>query len=509
MINMLLKYPGFYQELPPWTFCDEDLFAGYSFRMHQRDSISVNSYLAPALNFKLPVWGARLMGIPKDDIAPYLVNARFLYSGLLSSLSIFVLYLLSMRLFKIRSIALLASTLFSVSPFVLANSRFFYADNYLIFFSSLCLLSILKLYQEERSLKNYLAVGAMMGLVCSSKYTGIFFILPFTMAHLLKNQFKIRDYKNWFKALITKIDNLIYGVLLFLAVFFAINDAALVNFNNFLTDFAWNSKNYSSMKEGMIPINGHLFYLQVLFFLPAGLLIGINLFFTMIKNVKNFSEYHLMYLSMPVFLILAVGKYPNVFNRNMMILVPFILPYFAYALWQTATTLTSKITHDANFKMSLNILVIVIFMATPLFKVFKSVKSDLARDSRILAKEWLTQNLSSGESIGGFKGCTYDSAANIESLNFRPLGVPPELNTGECLNYILGDERVLDAYHQHWSYFYTNPYLYNFHYTNPGLTKFPYHREKLLAFLADYEIVKQFRGYGPRMDLYKKKSVCQ
>ncbi len=79
---------------------------------------------------------------------------------------IILIYFIALKLFKSRSIALLAATIASFDGLLLAMSRIAMNDSYLVFFALLGLLFFLH--------KNHLLAGVSIGLALASKWTGAY-----------------------------------------------------------------------------------------------------------------------------------------------------------------------------------------------------------------------------------------------------------------------------------------------------------------------------------------------
>ena len=51
LVNVLLRLPGIFQEMPPFSFCDEDIYTRGIYEMYVRWSWTPNTYLGGGANF--------------------------------------------------------------------------------------------------------------------------------------------------------------------------------------------------------------------------------------------------------------------------------------------------------------------------------------------------------------------------------------------------------------------------------------------------------------------------
>ena len=112
-------------------------------------------FLAWIINFFTTIFGSSFVSL---KIIPFVFY--FLTS--------YVIYLISLELYKNQRLAILASVSFYLLPSVTVSSFILSTDVILIFFWSLCLLMILKI-RNQASLKNFFFLGLFLGLAFLTK----------------------------------------------------------------------------------------------------------------------------------------------------------------------------------------------------------------------------------------------------------------------------------------------------------------------------------------------------
>ncbi|MGB6068292.1 MAG: glycosyltransferase family 39 protein [Desulfomonilaceae bacterium] len=114
------------------------------------------------------------------DQTPFSVRFPFL---VLSGLTTYLTYRVSQLLFQSRSRAILAATLFNLTPIALLGGSAAIHDNALLFFWVLALWAAAS-FLRSGDLKKFYVMGAATGLAIQSKYTGVL-ILPSVLLLLL------------------------------------------------------------------------------------------------------------------------------------------------------------------------------------------------------------------------------------------------------------------------------------------------------------------------------------
>ncbi len=119
---------------------------------------------------------------------------------LLSLLTIFLLYQLSLEFFNQKT-AILASCLYAFSPFVIIYSRFSWNPNAVPFFGLLLIYGLLKIVVKNQTKWSYV-VGLTLGILIQLHYLALVFGLLIFLILLLFRQFKISI---WLKIILGKL----------------------------------------------------------------------------------------------------------------------------------------------------------------------------------------------------------------------------------------------------------------------------------------------------------------
>lgn len=150
------------------------------------------------------------------------------FSAFFGILSVVLIYLITFKLFKSRTAALLAAFVASLEGLLLVMSRIAMNDSYFLFFS---LLSIL-FYLSNRKI----LMSISLGLAISSKWTGAFVILAILIFELYKfvqnKESKLELFKTYL--LVLSVPLIIY-LTVYVPFFIGNHIPPGTNFNNFET----------------------------------------------------------------------------------------------------------------------------------------------------------------------------------------------------------------------------------------------------------------------------------
>ncbi len=178
------------------------------------------------------------MGVTQVDNTDVVILGRLL-SITVGALSILLVYFVSKQLTEEASVALTGALLYAINPTAVSLSRFITPDTYTTFFVLITTLgSCLVLNRGDTWA--YLLAGIGAGLAASTKYNAAFVWITILVAHFLRNR---------------KIDilspNLYRAIIASGSVFFITTPFSLLDFQNFLKDFLFEIKHYSTGHPGM------------------------------------------------------------------------------------------------------------------------------------------------------------------------------------------------------------------------------------------------------------------
>jgi len=377
-INILLRIPGaFFQELPPYSFCDEDIYLSGSYNLLNSNYFILKgerSFLAGGLNFYPMLFISKIISFfHKIDFIFYTRLARFLFPVLLSSLSIIFIYKISLLLESKKRNQFSYLFLFTFSPMALGLSRIYYPDHYIVFFASGILYFLVKFLELKTSFIDMIYLGFLFAGALSAKYTSLLFLVP------ICGTVGIIGFRKRKMELLDEGNKLLLFVLTSVLVILILNFSAILNLNDFISGFNFNLKNYNYGKADF-NFNGILFYFSILFLTSYGLaafIFGIlGYMFLFQKKIDLF----LILLIFPIFIVFFLGKQSLVINRNMVIGLPFVLVVIAYGF--------SRIKKNIFFYIFL-----IICSIEPAVKSLNAFINDFYLDSRVVAKEWIEKNI--------------------------------------------------------------------------------------------------------------------
>ena len=418
-LAVLLRVPAIFQELPPYLFCDESMFADEAFAMLQQGRMLTGQFKAGGLNIYIPLLIAKPLFFFNDQIFSYtlfgytnfVILGRIVYVLLLNPLTLVFIYLSAVELFQKKTIGLCAALAFLISPFLLANSRMWYPDHYIVFFSAGLFYFLIRHYKAPLHRLNYPFVGIFLALTISTKYTGLL-LVPVVGLVLLMNLFwplnRIQLYTraNWL--LIFKW--LCAAALCSLVVLLVANFSAVVNTPKFILDFNFNVENYR--QYGSLGWRGVLFYLFALYYLSLGGFGIIPIFF----GYKDLYKAHprlIVLMLAPIGLATYLGLSGLVLFRNMTVFLPLIFLIAGVGIYRLCIYASA----GTRLQKTLSVLVLIGIVFSQLPQIVVTIKRDFATDSRILAEDWLKQNIPTTSSVGTNEFCAGPSPAKVAGLS--------------------------------------------------------------------------------------------
>lgn len=200
--------PVLIQELPPFQFCDEDIYSSEVMKMLTENRFFTKEFRSGGINIYPAYFLGKLFFLIMGrlpELNELIIMARLLLSGILNASTVFIISKIGTIIFKENTrpkILLLLG--FSLSPMISGISRIWYPDHYIIFFSSLFLYFLLKFnITKENDTWIYSKLGISLGLIISTKYTGVLLTIPLAIALILDYLSKTVTIKRNFKNFIS------------------------------------------------------------------------------------------------------------------------------------------------------------------------------------------------------------------------------------------------------------------------------------------------------------------
>lgn len=509
IIGVILRLPAiFFQELPPFQFCDEDIYSNEVFKMLTENRFFTQEFRSGGIN----IYPSYLLGklfylitgrLP--ELNELIILTRFFFSGILNASTLFILAKIGKITFKdaLRpQIILLLG--FICSPMVAGVSRIWYPDHYIIFFSSLFLYYLLLFIEHGKTKERWIfaKLGIALGLMVSAKYTGLLLAVPLIVGLFIdyRSKFKTKKIKEFIAIYLP--DLTIMGIFT-IAVLLLFQFSAIIYPDHFIEGFKFNLSNYNRSGPSF-NFQGILFYFVILFISSLGI-VGFALYLTgAFIFFKRQRSLFYIFLSFPLFIVIYLGKANLVINRNMIIAVPFILPLFANGLDFCLRIISKQNKHK---KIFFTLLLAAMFLGDPVYKLIEQFTVDLKTDSRIIARQWIDENIPEKSIIIHNEFCSGESPAKAQKFSLKK----DEGNLSDSFNYYIyndwWDSSIKDFFSKK-SLLLESKYsqLHYLHLNDKMPLSLNRQQDSFNNLKAEkkLEVVKEFSSSGPRIVILKK-----
>jgi len=407
--SFLVRLSPLRQEMPPYSFCDEDIFSIEALRLVTTGSWLTSEFRAGGMNiFPTVIIGKILQFFGQDvTLTTSITIGRFVGPILLGSLTTSLIYLITFEISKKRSVAVLASIFFIASPAVYAYGRISYPDHYIYFFSAGFLYYLLKTIRNQPRLVDFIMVGVFLGSTTSVKYTGASLLIPYGAA-LSVNLYRNRQDS---AKLAVDINRSVCTLIASLFTFLVINLSAFFEPRAFVGGFLANIQNYERF-EGSV-FSGTVFYLFVSYFMLFGFLGGLIVIAGYANVWRKERRLFFVFFAFPTLLSFILSTAGLVFNRNVSITLPFVIPVMAWGAHSLFLLLRAKIGNNKAIFCAL------IFFLQPIYSLGVSLSNDLKQDSRLVASLWLKENVPKHMVIGVNESCSGKGPASTAGFQIQ------------------------------------------------------------------------------------------
>lgn len=272
-----------------------------------------------------------LFGTQANTYDGMLTVGRIL-SSITDVVTVYIIYITSLKLFRSTKSALLASFLYAIAFFPIQNSHFFVVDVYVT-----CLITAVTyagiVFLEKPSNKNAAFMGIFFALAIATKFTAVVFAPVIGAIFLLT--FLGKDWKDGIKRI------LIFFIFLF-GIFFLAMPYAIIDFIAYKKDLTEQLKMnsnpyifpYTLQYVGTLP---YWYYIKNIFFFGLGpfisilSVIGITNIFKHVKIKRHLPI--IFYCICATFYFAIIGKSAVKFMRYMLPLYPFFTVMAGYGLY--------------------------------------------------------------------------------------------------------------------------------------------------------------------------------
>lgn len=288
-----------------------------------------------------------------------------------------------------------AAALTAVSELHVANSLPITTDVPMAFFVVLACLSSLRIHTKGARLRDYVAAGVCAGLATSTKYNGVFAVLPIAVAHFVTVPLAPRAFLD---------RRLLAAAAASLVAFFATTPYALVDSDSFFAFLRLQREAYSLGHPGAEdPASAYGFYWGALRsrFGEAPLAVAAVGFGLLAHSRPRLAAILAVF---PVALFLFMGAYPVRFDRNIVSLVSFAAVAAGCAL---AVAVARALAPGAvSAKRRAAMVAGVVIVTALAFGAFDQLERSRAYTrlvtlphTRWLSKVWIDENLPAGSRI--------------------------------------------------------------------------------------------------------------
>jgi hypothetical protein len=486
LFSFFSRLPSLRLGLPPHIFVDEIFFFDDVYR-HLKDSIFYpQSFISGAMN-ELPMWFVghvlHLLGI-EFSYPDFLVLGRLLLPILLTSITVFPLYLLSLRVNKNEKAALASVILFVFSPWVFSNSQLWYPDHYIYFFVCLYLLQLVNLWERNFSPTLPYSLGVSLAVLMSVKYTAFIYVIPLFLAAKF-----VKVNKQFPRKFIQK--NALKSIYISILAFAVINFSIFRYFHGFLQGMNSNRKNYRFLTS--LPFRNLLAYSELLFVFGLGF-IGLLLVILGIKELERNKNKLIRIFLVTIFVYLIfISTSPIMVPRNINLLIP-LLSVIAGA----GIGFFTRVLNRSRLLSFLTFFAVTSLLIPTVISYSESYREIRKTESLDLVKKFVMRNIPPGSVVGTNPGS--DGLTPIETINFSSV---PDPQMKLTLDYYVFSSFWESPVRQ---YFYVNGYFNswssrNFHFDESSASSAfqikPPNRNLEDFIPSGYRIIKVITSVGP------------
>ena len=208
-------------------------------------------------------------------------------------LSSYVIFLLSIKIFKKNDLAFCIATTFFLMPAVSISSFIISTDVLLVFFWSLSMLQIYNI-KENPNIINFSLLGIFVGLAFLSKYAAIYFIICLILLLFIEKDFREIFFRKK-----------IYSLYSVLTIILIITPNIIWNINNDWTTFQHTADNAGLKRIKLNLFGGIEFIVSQIFMI--GPIVFLFFIFGFNKYIANdFNTRFLLVFSVPIFIIILI-----------------------------------------------------------------------------------------------------------------------------------------------------------------------------------------------------------
>lgn len=470
-LGIFLRLPPLFSERGDYLFCDESIFLAEVHGMLAEGRMLPAEFRSGPLNSWLVFFPALLVeGIAGTELSSdhLLTLGRLILPIILGGLAVVPTAIFSKELFRSERVGLFAAVLMATTPGFVAVSRIWYPDHFIAFFSAMTGVFLVRLLNRQTKLLDGFLLGVFLALALAVKLTAVFLLIPVflilaakLLGPLISSTFNMRNFSGISRPAFLSI-LVLSG---FFVSFLLVNLNAWLNWSDFTAAQEFNSTNYGGFASN--PFSGMAAYFLIATVISPGLIgtIGLAAATVMVAIDRTYRTRVFLLWAAVLGAVVVLGSQELFVNRNLAPYFPLVASISAFGLHRLTKIPKNSLLHVASTLLMLLGFVLHTVSLGALFR------SDLTTDSRLIAEEWLVENISQSAVVGTNTGCAGSSPAeeagfevvrdpflqetvdywvftsyweSAISSNFRGRGAAPALVNQRYLHfYMFGDKRVL------------------------------------------------------------------
>jgi hypothetical protein len=394
--GFVLRISGIGFELEHFVGIDEPAIVEKARAMMERGDFDPLDYGYPGLYFyvQLVVYIFYYIFSLGSGFATSLGNLPlrgFYYWGrfatvLFSTANILLTYKLGKKLYN-QKVGLIGALFLTFSFTEIRISQFVRNDVPLEFFCLLAFISFFYL-MESPNRRSYILAGLLVGIATGTKYNGILLILPFIIVHLINR-----------KNIKLLSDHIIWGFLFIVIGFFIVSPYSFLRFHDFLQGIKEQAVYYNTTNHFAATSNPALKMSSILFNNGLGALVfilslaGVSLLFL------RFQSRLLVFFSFPLFYFYFFTRYPMVYERNLLPILPFFALSAALFLYISINFFSQKFSFITKKHNSILLCLVIVSLIFPVRAAVVNAYLKNVPSTTDMAKTWINKNLEESSKI--------------------------------------------------------------------------------------------------------------
>lgn len=366
----------------------------------------------------------RVMSLLKIDykrgtLYPGIMMMWRIITALMSSISVYLAYLIGKKLYNSK-VGLLAATVLGFTLLDVFRAHIVKQDTYNQVLGLLAFLGAILIYKKG-DLKYYFMTGLIIGVATAIKPNGIIFLVFFIPAHILKyptvkEAFDIREIKY-------KIP--VSVAALFLGLYLG-SPYDLSNPKHIIDAFWYQlSRAVLAVDRTEFAKIGHGITLTTIiskmkwinmYFANSGLWYSIYAASIggFLITIKNHRKEDMILISFPASYLIVLSLRSVIYDRWMTLFTPFLAIFAAIFLYELYRFLSNRFRLVNEQKIAVMFLLLGVFIGYPAFRVFLFDYCIAGQDTRETAYRWIKENLPKDEMI---------FTTHLTTTGLHPLGM--------------------------------------------------------------------------------------